>query len=117
MHHMETPLEDALTSDFPSKVTRVGGRALCDNILHQQEDQTSDTAFTNKAKFHLKGSVKKLMVCFQGSKNPNVGVQFQHAKVFCTHSNKQLHSVLFLILVPLLVQSMRTHCSSGRGTS
>jgi len=82
-------------------VTRGGVGALCDDIIHQQEDYTSDTAFTNKATFHLKGSVKKLMVCFWGSKNPNVSVEFQHAKVFCTHSNIQLHSVLFLIFVPL----------------
>jgi len=35
------------------------------------------------------------MVCFQGSKNPNVSVDFQHAKVFRTHSKIQLHSAFF----------------------
>jgi hypothetical protein len=51
------------------------------------------------------------MVCFRGSKNPNVSVEFQHAEVFWTHSKIQLHSAFFLILVPLLVQSMERHCS------
>ena len=44
-------------------------------------------------------------------------MEFQHVKVFCTHSNIQLHSVFFFILVPLFIGCMRTHCTSGSGHS